>query len=418
MIVSYDRVKQELTDLLNLIRVGENTLEDAAEKLREAREKLKEPIDIQREKLKAELEERRNELTNLISTYTGLEDREAIKNLAEEKSQGFPWLSQAYADYFYLQDLKLADYLETKPHPALETANEIRREIASKRRIAERLYRVLKYKLEYYERLFPWLVDFGEEGIDDLIRQTIEKMQKGGGEIEEPDDTAKKYLTAAEYGRLPAAEKYQLALDRYWKKKKTKWEIGRDYERYIGYTYESKDWAVYYHGIVEGFADLGRDLICIKKDYAEIVQCKCWAKEYETGKPKEIHEKHVFQLFGTITAFIIDNPDKKVSGKFVTSTFLSDRAWQFAKALGIKVLEDYPLEHYPCIKCNVSRRDGTKIYHLPFDQQYDSALIEEERNECYVETVKQAEDLGFRRAFRWRGNLERMETRHSPLSKS
>ncbi|MGB8707803.1 MAG: restriction endonuclease [Dehalococcoidia bacterium] len=404
MIVSYDRVKQELTDLLNLIRVGENTLEDAAGKLREAREKLKEPIDIQREKLKAELEERRNELTNLISNYTGLEDRKAIERLAEEKSQGFPWLSQAYADYFYLQDLKLADYLETKLHPALETANEIRKEIAPRRRIAEQLYRVLKYKLEYYERLFPWLVDFGEEGIDDLIRQTIEKMQKGREEIEEPDDAAKKYLTAAEYGRLPAAEKYQLALDRYWKKKKTKWEIGRDYERYIGYTYESKDWVVHYHGIVEGFADLGRDLICVKKDYAEIVQCKCWAKEYETGKPKEIHEKHVFQLFGTITAFIIDNPDKKVSGKFVTSTFLSDRAWQFAKALGIKVLEDYPLEHYPCIKCNVSRRDGTKIYHLPFDQQYDSTIIEEERNECYVETVKQAEDLGFRRAFRWRGS--------------
>jgi len=31
------------------------------------------------------------------------------------------------------------------------------------------------------------------------------------------------------------------------------------------------------------------------------------------------------------------------------------------------------------------------------------AETEEERNECYVDTVKEAEQLGFRRAFRWRG---------------
>jgi hypothetical protein len=50
----------------------------------------------------------------------------------------------------------------------------------------------------------------------------------------------------------------------------------------------------------------------------------------------------------------------------------------------------------------VSLRDGTKIYDLPFDQQYDRTLIEY-KDECYVETVAEAEKLGFRRAFRWRG---------------
>jgi hypothetical protein len=91
-----------------------------------------------------------------------------------------------------------------------------------------------------------------------------------------------------------------------------------------------------------------------------------------------------------------------VSACFVTSTKLSDRAKQFANELQIKIVEDLPLEHYPCIKCNVSRINGTKIYHLPFDQQYDRTIIEEERNEYYVETVKEAESLGFRRAFRWK----------------
>ena len=138
-------------------------------------------------------------------------------------------------------------------------------------------------------------------------------------------------------------------------------------------------------------------MIATKGDEVETIQCKRWSRE------KQIHEKHIFQLYGTLIAYRIDHPDKQATATFVTSTVLSDRAKQFAEDLGIKTLESYPLEKYPCVKCNVSRRDGTKIYHLPFDQQYDKTLVEEERNECYVDTVKEAEELGFRRAFRWRG---------------
>lgn len=324
------------------------------------------------------------------------EDREALEIIAKEKSQGFPWLAEAYSDYFYLQDLKSANYLEHKSHPALKAAEQVR-EMASQRRISEKLHRILKYQLEYYENLFPWLIDFKSEDIDDLIRQILDRKKKGQDYFEEPDDPAKKWLTAAEYEKLPSVEKYQLALDRYWQKKKTKWEIGRDYERYVGYRYESLGYNVYYQGIIEGLADLGRDLIAVKDDNAEIIQCKCWSKE------KEIHEKHIFQLYGTFIAYKIDHSKTQISASFVTSTKLSDRAKQFANELRIKIIENFPLEQYPCVKCNVSRRDGTKIYHLPFDQQYDRTIIEEERNERFVETVKEAEALGFRRAFRWKG---------------
>lgn len=324
-------------------------------------------------------------------------DIQAIQTLAQEKTQGFPWLAQAYADYLHLQDLDRADYLQWKSHPAPIAAKTVR-EVAAQRRVAEKLYRVLKYKLEYYENLFPWLVDFTGEDIDDLIKQVMERKERGKEELEEPDDPAKKWLTQAEYGSLPTVERNQRALDRYWqKKKKSKWEIGRDYERYIGYLYESKGYGVYYQGIVEGLADLGRDLVCAKDKSAEIVQCKYWSKE------KQIHEKHIFQLFGTAIAYRIDHPKMRVTPWFVTSTILSETAKRFAKELDVRWSDNYPLEHYPCIKCNVSQRDGTKIYHLPFDQQYDRTLIEEERNECYVETVKEAEAMGFRRAFRWRG---------------
>ncbi len=336
---------------------------------------------------KNQLEQKESQLTEKV---------QAMETITKEKTLGFPWLSSAFADYTYLQDMKKADHLKYKPHPAPKAAEQVR-EIASRRRVAEQLYRVMKYQLEYYENLFPWLVEFKGEDVDDLIRQLAGATEGAVLEPEEPDDQAKKWLTQAEYQTLSTVERNQRALDRYWQKPKSKWEIGRDYERYVGYKYESRGCAVYYQGIVEGLADMGRDLVVLEGDSIEIVQCKYWSQE------KTIHEKHVCQLYGTMIAYRIDHPGTKVSGCFVTSTKLSDRARQFARQLEIKVAEGHPLERYPCIKCNVSLRDRAKIYHLPFDQQYDRTLIKEELNERYVETVAEAEKLGFRRAFRWHG---------------
>lgn len=324
-----------------------------------------------------------------------LDERERdISSVIGEKSQGFPWLAKAFADYFELQSLKQANYLQYKKHPARVAAETVR-EIAKERRRVEAELRVAKYLLQYYENLFPWLVDFRGEDLDDLI----ERKLHGTEQAEDPQtyDPARTWLTEAEYKSLPSAQKYQLALDRYWKKRKSPWEIGRDYERYIGYLHEKDGSSVYYQGIVEGLADMGRDLIATKGRYVEVVQCKNWSQA------KTIHEKHICQLLGTVTAYKVDHPEAEAKGKFVTSTKLSDRAKRFADILGIEYMENFPLQPYPSIKCNVSRRDGTRIYHLPFDQQYDRTLIEEERSEAYVVTVQEAESLGFRRAFRWKG---------------
>jgi hypothetical protein len=116
-----------------------------------------------------------------------------------------------------------------------------------------------------------------------------------------------------------------------------------------------------------------------------------------------IHEKHIFQLFGTMVATRIENPMRIVTGTFTTTTSLSERARQFAQQLEIKVEENFPLSDYPRIKCNIARRGGERIYHLPFDQQYDSTLVEPERGECWVDTVAEAEARGFRRAYKWKG---------------
>lgn len=359
------------------------------------------------DELKPQLDNLNKEKAEFISRKKAWEnkvkrDKEAIEQLSKEKSKGFPWLAKAYADYFYLEDGELAKYLRQKSHPARKSAEEVRK-IAREKREIERQLRVSKYLLQYYENLFPWLIDFRGEDLDDLIKQILERPKKEGEYEIEGYDPVRKWLTKAEYEKLPRAKKFQLALDRYWSKKKTKWEIGRDYERYVGYLYETKKYNVYYQGIVEGLTDLGRDVIATKGKEVEVIQCKYWSQY------KVIHEKHICQFKGTVLKYVIENPNKKVFGKFFTSTKLSDTARKFAKALEIDFIENFPIKPYPSIKCNRSRGTNEKIYHLPFDQQYDRTLIEEERNECYAKTIAEAEKLGYRRAFRWRGKEEEKE---------
>ena len=334
-------------------------------------------------------------------------DREAIRILAEEKAKGFPWLAEAYADYFALQDENEARILEKKVRPAPVAAAKVR-EIAAKRREAERLYRVHRYQLQFYEKLFPWLAEFREIEDEDLL--PVETSTESTSDEEEPDP-ARRYLSQAEYEKLSREEKFQRALDRYWSSRKTSWQIGRDYERYIGYLYEKDGWDVTYFGIVKGFEDLGRDLLVEKEGQTRVIQCKCWASH------KTIHEKHIFQLFGTTLEYCLSRGVVGESGKslleapvlplpvqpvFCTSTSLSDEAKRFAIVLGVVVHEKRSLARYPCIKCNYTREHG-KIYHLPFDQQYDRTKIQDPRTERFVETVAEAEALRYRRAHRWRG---------------
>ena len=200
---------------------------------------------------------------------------------------------------------------------------------------------------------------------------------------------------------MSESERNQLALDRYIEShNKTKWQIGRDYEMYIGYTYEQNGWTVQYTGIEMGFEDLGRDLIAQKDGKIEIVQCKYWSES------KTIHEKHVMQLYGTVIAYQIQNPKvppERINAVFITNIQLSDTARKFADVLDVHVREHVPKGDYPRIKCNIGKDeygDKTYIYHLPMDLNYDSVMLDKP-GECKVFTVKEAEDKGFRRAFKW-----------------
>ncbi len=351
------------------------------------------------------------ELRDFVSSLKRT-DREAAETLLDEKTKGFPWLASAWADYLVLRDEKLADYMDRKSPPAHKSADIVRKCKKDKRRL-EKLSLVTKYLLDYYEALFPWLTDFKEDDVDELLAELLGKTDtdEEGDDVSDYD-RARDWLTPDEYNNLPNVEKYQRALDNYWNRRKRSWQIGRDYERYVGYLYERNGFDVYYQGIFKGLEDLGRDLICKKDGRVEVVQCKYWAKT------KMIHEKHINQLFGTTVMYYIQQrytskgqmelfPDllgrEHIVPCFHTSTFLSKTSKEFADALGVKYVENCPLDRYPSIKCNISRRTGEKIYHLPFDQQYDNTVVERERHEMYVETVAEAEQFGFRRAFRWKG---------------
>ena len=156
---------------------------------------------------------------------------------------------------------------------------------------------------------------------------------------------------------------------------------------------------VEYFGALEGKMDLGRDLIAKKKKEIVIIQCKRWAD------CKTIHEKHVFQLFGSVVSYEMEHPGVTPKGLLITTCPLSDVAVAYADRLSIEYKQNYPindLDSYPLIKCNIGR-SGEKIFHLPFDQQYDRVNIDQNKGEFYASTVQEAIAAGFRRAYRWRG---------------
>jgi hypothetical protein len=414
MMMRYEKVKKELEDLLSLIDAGQATLEDARKRMTEPIEKehqrLNAELEKERQRLNAELDEKRKKILEIAQNSASSEAKDILVRLAEEKSQGFPWLAKAYDDYFRLNDLKLESYLEEKPHPALKTAED-HRQIAKERREAERAARTATYLLDYCRYLAPWLDEYiGLEAkeLDEIVKEIHSSWEKK----EEEFDEEVKHHFGPKYANLTTTEKLQRKLDWWWgKPNKTDWQLGREYERYIGYLYENKRWDVYYHGKM-GFEDLGRDLICKRGKDTEVIQCKRWA-----GR-KEIHEKHIYYLFGTTVDYFLEHfgkaeqlqlafaPDliknKNVTPKLITTANLSPKAEQVERVLGVEI-ETTPFERYPSVKCNLSRRTGERIYHLPFDQQYDAVLVEEERMERYVETVAEAEALGYRHAFRWQG---------------
>ena len=307
-----------------------------------------------------------------------------LDTLIQGKCKAYPYVAATIADLTTIHYLQAAEHLRTKKNPAIKEAiriKDLRKETVAI--LTEK--KELEYQLAHIRAMFPNIDDIFDDGFNEYADFELE--------TDESTDRVRLYLSDDEFRRLSTAEKNQLALDRYVSRNKTKWQIGRDYEMYIGFLCESRGYHVQYTGILQNLEDMGRDLMVTNDSSTYIVQCKNWSKE------KTIHEKHIFQLFGTVTLYNLYRNTNLARGVFVTTTRLSDTAERIAKALDIRVIYA-DLGEFPRIKCNVNHTSGEKIYHLPFDQQYDRVVIVPSDGECYATTVKEAESKGFRRAFK------------------
>lgn len=333
---------------------------------------------------------------------------EAINAFVNEQTATFPWIAKAIADYFEIIDDNTIKYLKNKQQPALNAAESISKIKLENKVLREKL-RSTENIINFYEFLNPDLNNYLEDDLNGVLNE-IETSKK---DEDFENDPVLNFIDVKDYETLTTAERNQKALNKYLNSnQKTKFQIGKDYERYIGYLFEIKGYDVEYHGINKGINDLGVDLILRKKSELIFVQCKYWRKD------KIIHENHINQLYGTSIKHYLELNDefvgknqrtlfpdlilsKKIRAYFVTTAKLSETAQKFADILGIEILNP-KYEKYPIIKCNISKM-GEKIYHLPFDLQYDNTNVLANGGK-YVETVLEAEQLGFRRAYKWSGN--------------
>lgn len=332
-------------------------------------------------KIKEEFNHSINELSEENENFK--KSHNLKKYIKENFSNGSKYLAEMISDIETIDFDLLSKYLKTKKHPALKKAKDIQ-DLKNKYKELKIKERSMRYEYDMLFSLFPELENYLEfYSINES--NTIE-------EIKENYDYVKKWISKEEYNSLDENTRNQLALNRYIEsRKKSKWAIGRDYEMFIAHEYEEKGYKVTYTGITERLEDKGRDLIAEKDNETLIIQCKNWSKY------KEIHENHICQLFGTTVQYNIENNSLfKATPVFITSATLSNTALKFAEYLGVKVIQNKKLEEFPRIKCNINNNE--KIYHLPFDQQYDRTIIGDHKGEFFAWTVEEAVNKGFRRA--------------------
>lgn len=307
-------------------------------------------------------------------------DNEFFRNISEIKT-----------DYILAEFVATEEFFKTKKHPAYKKASDIK-ELRLKTKTLVNDYNILKYKYELIFTLFPELEGYFENLSDilDTKSYTIEELKKDY-------DYVRDYLSKEEYYNLTESERNQLALDRYVERyKKTAWQIGRDYEIMVGQLFEKEGFKVEYFGSEKKLNDLGRDLIAHKNNTTLVIQCKRWSEK------RPIREKHIAQIFGTTNmyGFEIETEakNKLIKPVMITTTELSETARKFSEKLGV-IVRKVEFKEFPRIKCNISS-SGEKIYHLPFDQQYDRTKINK-IGEFYATTVEEAEEKGFRRAMKY-----------------
>ena len=299
----------------------------------------------------------------------------------------------------------VVSFLREKRPPANSTAKKIEKTFNQKTRMYIEQLKEMKYKFDFLLGIYPQMNDYIYED-DSLISMADMEME----DVLNGDyDHTKEYLSDDEWNRLSKTERYQMALDRYKERRRSNaWVAGVEYEMYCSYLLRKNGFHVIEHGVNMRKADLGRDIIAMKNGNTYIIQCKRYSLQNRDGTDRFVHENVICQLYGTTIEYKLANPNntlfanlEKVIPVLYTTGQLSDTANAFAKQLNVRVV-NCQMGDYPMIKCN--KNNGQQIFHLPFDQQYWNTIIDTTQGEFYAWTVQEAEDAGFKRAYRWRGN--------------
>lgn len=298
-------------------------------------------------------------------------------------------------------DQQIINRMVAPPHPSPKSAEQVKEARALARQWQQEA-ELLRNKLDLYEAQAPWLVEYAEYSVEEIVAGINEELEIQRA-YQTGDDPVRLFMSPDEYVKLSESQRNQLALDRYWQPSRSRsaWVAGIQYERYVGYLYEQDGYAVEYHGALQGKSDLGIDLICKKGKRVDVIQCK----RLSPAKGLPVRENIVAQIFGAAMFYAMRHgiETSNVKPVIVTTYELSKEAREFADLLGVVTREYEEFAPYPCVKCNISERTGERIYHLPFDQQYDSAIIGNVDGEFYAMTVAEAERAKFRRAYRWKG---------------
>jgi Skp family chaperone for outer membrane proteins len=177
-----------------------------------------------------DLDQKQQEAITLYDTYT--KELSKIDDIIKQKLELYPHLAAVMADLLTAHFDYSIKYLKEKSHPAHTEAFRIGQLKKETKKIIEEK-KILEYQLSYIRKLIPNIDDIFDSGY-------IDEGTLFEAETEDNTDRVRFYLEPEEYQKLTSIERNQLALDRYIAGRKSKWQIGRDYEMYCGYLYEKK----------------------------------------------------------------------------------------------------------------------------------------------------------------------------------
>lgn len=171
-----------------------------------AEKKLQKIIKLEK-KILSEFEQREKDLQL---------KEEAFRKLVQEKTVGFPWLTEVISEFEKYIDLDNAHFFRHKKHAAIK-ASEIVAKISKEKKYLKKELKLAQNFVAYYETLFPWLRDYVDENLNDILIRVREEKN-----IKKEEDPVQHYMKNEEYYSLSSTERNQLALDRYLNSTKAK----------------------------------------------------------------------------------------------------------------------------------------------------------------------------------------------------